>query len=73
MHALWKMGPDLAAHIENMVLHLDNAPCHDTRNTFLEIDVLGVSELSINHIQKDWHHWTTYIFLFEAVLTRNTI
>ena len=41
MHALWKKRPDLAAHIENEVLHQDNALCHITRNTLLEIDMLG--------------------------------
>ena len=41
MHALWKKRPELAAHIENVVLHQDNAPYHTTRNTLLESDVLG--------------------------------
>ena len=41
MHALWKKRPELAAHIENGVLHQDNTPCHTTRNTTLESDVLG--------------------------------
>ena len=41
MQALWKKRPDLAAHIENVVLHQDNAPCHTSMNTLLEIDVLG--------------------------------
>ena len=39
MQALWKKRPDLAAHIENVVLHQDNAPCHTSMNTLLEIDV----------------------------------
>ena len=29
------------AHIKNVVLHQDNALCHTTRSTLLEIDVLG--------------------------------
>ena len=41
MHALWKKRPDLAAHIENVILHQDNAPCHTIRNTLLRNDVLG--------------------------------
>ena len=40
VHVLWKKHPDLAAHIENVILHLDTAPCHTTRDTLLEI-VLG--------------------------------
>jgi len=32
------------AHIENVILHQDNAPCHTTRNTLLEIDVLGFQQ-----------------------------
>ena len=36
-----RCGPDLAVHIENVVLHQDNAACHITRSTLLEIDVLG--------------------------------
>ena len=38
---VWKNSPDLADHIENVALHRDNATCHTTRNTLLEIDVLG--------------------------------
>ena len=41
MHSLWKKRPDMAAHIENVILHQDIAPCHTTRNTLLKIDVLG--------------------------------
>ena len=40
MHELWKKHPDLAARIENVVLHQDNAPYHSTRKTFLEVYVL---------------------------------
>ena len=40
-HALRKKRPDFVAHIENVVLHQDNAPCHTTRNTLLVIDVSG--------------------------------
>jgi len=63
MHALRTKCQDLAAHIENVVLHQVNAPCHTPRNTLLEIVVLGSSELSINHIQWTWHYWSLYIFL----------
>ena len=37
-----RCGPDLAAHIKNVILHQDNTPYHTTRSTLLEIDVLGV-------------------------------
>ena len=40
-HALRKKRPDFVAHIENVVLHQDNAPCHTTRNTLLVIDESG--------------------------------
>ena len=33
--------PYFVAHNEYVVLPQDNAPCHDTRNTLLENDVLG--------------------------------
>jgi len=36
MHALWKKLPDLAAHIENVIMHQDNALCRTTRNTLLK-------------------------------------
>ena len=55
--------PYFVAHNEKVVLPQDNAPCHTTRNTLLENDVLGFSELSINHIQRTWHHWMSYMFL----------
>ena len=32
----------LSAHIENVELYQYNAPCYTTRNTLLEIDVLGI-------------------------------
>ena len=40
MHAMWEKRLDWAAHIANVELHQGNAPCHTTRNTLLEIDVL---------------------------------
>ena len=48
--------PDLAAPVENLVLHQDIALCHTIRITLLDIDV-------INHIQLTWYNWTSYIFL----------
>ena len=41
MPALWKKRLDLAAHIANVGLYQGNTPYHTTRNTLLEIDVLG--------------------------------
>ena len=41
MHAMWKKRLDWAAHIAKVELHQDMAPYHTTRNTLLEIDVLG--------------------------------
>ena len=41
MHVLWNKRPDLAAHVENVVLHQDNAPGHTSRKTLLEINASG--------------------------------
>ncbi|XP_052820122.1 histone-lysine N-methyltransferase SETMAR-like [Mya arenaria] len=44
MHALRKKRPDMAAQIENVVLHQDNAPSHTATNTQLDIEVLGLQQ-----------------------------
>ncbi|CAC5400441.1 unnamed protein product [Mytilus coruscus] len=41
VQALRKKRPYLAANIEQMILHQDNAPAHTSLKTHLEIDLLG--------------------------------
>ena len=61
--ALWKKRPDLIAHNENVVLHQDNAPCHTTRNTLLEINILVFQRAIHQPYSTDLPPWTSYIFL----------
>ena len=59
MHALWKKRPDLASHIANIEFHQGNATCHTTRNTIIEIAVLGLKRA----IHQPYSTNLAYVFL----------
>jgi histone-lysine N-methyltransferase SETMAR len=45
LNAIRKKRPALIDNMENIIFHQDNAPCHRSQETQLELDVIGFQRL----------------------------
>ena len=45
LRALRKKRPHMSENIENVLLHQDNVPCHSSKHTQAELDILGIDRI----------------------------